>query len=64
MNAMLKAEGIKLVFSLLFMLLFLTVLWFALPKITDRAGAAQAKAFWRNEVFQNRKRLFGEGDDE
>lgn len=64
MNAVLKQEGIKLCFSLGFLLLFLAVLYFALPKITERAGVSQAKAFWRNEVWENRKRLFGEGDED
>lgn len=64
MNAVLKQEGVKLAFSLLFIMIFMAVLYFALPKIMERAGASQAKAFWRNEIFQNKKRLFGEGDED
>lgn len=62
MNQIIKAEGIKLGFSCLFILMFLAILYFALPRITERAGVAQAKGFWRNEVFENRKRLFGDGE--
>lgn len=64
MNTVLKQEGIKLFFSLLFMLLFLGMLYVALPKILEKGGAAQAKGFWRNEIFQNRKRLYGDGEAE
>ena len=63
MTDVLKQEGIKLLFSFLFIALFLAIMYFVFPRITERAGAAQAKAFWRNEIFQNRRRLFGEGED-
>lgn len=63
MNAIMKQEGIKLGFSLLFIMLFIGILYLTLPRIMERAGAAQSKAFWRNEIFQNRDRLFGDGDD-
>ena len=63
MNDVIKHEGIKLAFSLLFISLFLGIMYFAWPKVMERGGAAQAKGFWRNEIFQNRHRLFGGGDD-
>lgn len=63
MNTILKQEGIKLGFSLIFILMFISILYFALPKITEKAGVAQAKGFWRNEVFENRKRLFGNDEE-
>lgn len=62
MNQILKQEGVKLAFSLLFMVLFLAVLYYALPKITEKAGASQASAFWTRERKEQAKRLFG-GDD-
>lgn len=62
MSAVLKQEGIKLAFSLVFMALFLIVLYYALPKITNRAGAAQANAFWTQERKEQAKRLFGKED--
>lgn len=63
MNAVIKQEGVKLLFSLLFMMLFLAVLYFALPKITEKAGSRQASAFWTQERKEQARRLFGEGDD-
>ena len=62
MNPLLKQEGIKLLFSLMFMLLFLGVLYVALPKIMSKTGASQAEGFWTRERKEQAKRLFG-GDD-
>lgn len=62
MSDVVKAETIRLIFSMLFMSIVLVGIYFLLPKITAKAGKDQAKAFWRAEREANEARLFG-GED-
>lgn len=64
MNPVVKQEVIRLGFSLLFMMILLSVCYFALPKIGQKMGGAQADAFWTRERKANAKRLFGQEEDE
>lgn len=63
MNPVIKHEMIRLGFSILFMSILFAVMYFALPKITERAGGRQAAGFWTQERKEQARRLFGEGDD-
>jgi hypothetical protein len=62
MKDVLRAEGTRFAFSLLFLTVCLLTLWFLYPKILERAGGAQAAGFWKREREENEKRLFG-GED-
>ena len=63
MNPIVKHEIVRLGFSLFFMSILLVVMYFALPKITEKMGKGQASAFWTQERKEQAKRLFDEGDD-
>ena len=62
MSDILKQESVKFGFSLVFLALLMLSIAFILPKITERAGAKQAAAFWTEERKQNLRRLFGDED--
>jgi hypothetical protein len=59
MSETLKAEGTKFFFSMLFLVVAVIVLWFAYPKMLEKAGKSQARGYWSAEDEANRKRLFG-----
>lgn len=63
MNLVVKQEVLRLGFSVLFMSVLLVVMYFALPKISEKMGNRQASAFWTQERKENARRLFGGEED-